>query len=255
MSSQTEENKTETDDDCLYVSSISHKEIKITELEVNNVNQQGVSSQQLPAQSIEKDSKYIVEEPLDYGYDYIFEPDHNKPLPTGEKFKFATSVGEINGVMEYEYKSFRLKCEKESFDEEQTDSLIGWDLMNEPHLDSNVRSISMIKWPNVGFGFELDMEKIGTESFVYVKNIVADSPSEFSLQLGDILIEMDEYDVESDLFQDIKQLNEYLNTKENIHLFVVHESKYFRLKSENGDLLKNHIKNCEDFVIFSKNIE
>ena len=47
----------------------------------------------------------------------------------------------------------------------------------------------------------------------------------------------------------------YINEKmSDLHLMVVHESKYFRLKSEsNDDLLKDFHKNCEDIVIVSHN--
>ena len=246
-----------------YLSSLKHQDVKITEMPQNlNGSSNGENGH---ATNHQDKNEYIIEEPLDYGYDYIFEPDHNKPSPSpnshsndnnnksGDKFKFATSIGEINGVLEYEYRSFTFKYDKE----DDSVWVKEWDLMNQNHLQSNVRGISMIKWPQVGFGFELDIQKVGEESFIYVKNILADSPAEFSLQLGDILIEMDEFGSENEMFQNIDNLNSYMNSKDSIHLFVVHESKYFRLKSENDDLLKNCYKNCEDIVIVSykKNIE
>jgi SET domain-containing protein len=55
--------------------------------------------------------------------------------------------------------------------------------------------------------------------------------------------------------QQMEDLMKYINEKSNdLHLMVVHESKYFRLKSEsNENLLKDLNKNCEDIVIVSCN--
>ncbi len=72
------------------------------------------------------------------------------------------------------------------------------------------------------------------------------------MQLGDILLEVDDINAAD---HEMDDLMKYINEKmSDLHLMVVHESKYFRLKSEtNDDLLKDFHKNCEDIVIVSHN--
>ena len=112
--------------------------------------------------------------------------------------------------------------------------------------------ISLSKWPDVGYGFNLSKQAIDNETIFYVSDIVSNSPAEFSLQLGDILLEVDDLNAYD---QQMEDLMKYINEKSNdLHLMVVHESKYFRLKSEsNENLLKDLNKNCEDIVIVSCN--
>ena len=108
----------------------------------------------------------------------------------------------------------------------------------------------MSKWAKVGFGFNLSKQSIDDEIILYVSHIVSNSPAEFSLQLGDILLEFDDINTAE---KEIDDIVKYIEAKENsLHLMVIHESKYFQLKSmENGDVLKNFRKNCEDIVIVS----
>ena len=110
----------------------------------------------------------------------------------------------------------------------------------------------MSKWPNVGYGFNLSKQAIENETIYYVSDIASNSPAEFSLQLGDILLEVDDINTSD---HEMDELIKYINEKEtDLNLMVVHESKYFRLKSEsNDDLLKDFHRNCEDIVIVSCN--
>lgn len=90
-----------------------------------------------------------------------------------------------------------------------------------------------------------------------MSRIESDSPAELSaLRLGDILIELDD-EAPSDRFPPtlgsdadcLAKVREYVATRDNLHLVVVHESQYARLKAEDTDLLKNYIFNCEDIVV------
>lgn len=272
--------------------------IQITELlqdqeqekEREQTDEQGQQQDQEQQDQKEDSHKYIVEEP----FDYIFEPSHQPidQLTTQPRdshstvdmkdagFKFARSIRETDdGVLEYEYRSYRLKgsslCgddDEHQHQEMRTDdessstisntnnycqNLCEHDLMNESHLSrSNFRSISMIKWPQVGFGVELGKQTLGDdETFFYVNRVFSDSPAEFSLQPGDILLELDEITLADGLFAGVDQINNYLEQHESVHMIVAHESKYFKIKSENADLLKESQLTCEDIVIVSlKNI-
>ena len=132
-----------------FFGSVPNQDVRITEMpHSNGTGENGASVSD--ASSLEKD-KYIIEEPLDYGYDYIFEPHHNKSSSqasttsssngNGDKspshFKFATSIGEINGVLEYEYKSYTFKCDKDN----ESTWLNEWEAS---HMDSNVRGLDSL---------------------------------------------------------------------------------------------------------------
>lgn len=188
---------------------------------------------------------YYISEP----FDYIFEPEHYpKPSKTStekesSRFKHARMVREIDGVLEYEYRSYTYKKNLYS----SSENLDELDLFYENHLDAQIRGVSLSKWPNVGFGFSLAMEQIGHDNLVYVCEVLGDSPAECCLQLGDILIELDDMNFSESV--SIESLNKYLEDKDNVHLMVIHQSKYARLKAENEDLLKNTFTNCEDIVI------
>lgn len=202
--------------------------------------------------------KYFVEEPSPY--DYIFEPDHcgketsqNRETKMSEdetdsedskdKFTHARMVRETDGFLEYEYKSYTYNRNALTPD---------LNYFFNDHLNGIIRGISLVKWPQIGFGFTLAQQPISNEeSFIYVDKIENDSPAEFCLQSGDIIIEIDE--LEPDKFANMNDLNKYLSDRENVHLMVIHESKYMRLKSENEELLKNYNTNCEDIVIVSWN--
>ena len=56
-----------------------------------------------------------------------------------------------------------------------------------------IRGISLAKCPEVGFGFGLENHKVSNDQSMYfVSEIAVDSPAEFCLQPGDILLEIDE---------------------------------------------------------------
>jgi len=226
--------------------------ITITEV---NINQDDSSDKE------EKTVASLVEEP----FDYIFEPDHYAPtdsaqfsLSQEEKYhsgiklfsRAAKMVGEKDGILEYEYKSV---CDiKDSTDQKEQDNYFNdFDYKNH-HLNAIIRGISLSKYPGSNFGFELTRYRSESEDYFYVSKIDADTPAEFCLQLGDILIELDDMNPTIQ-FKSIDELNEFLNEKDDIHLMVIHETKYFRLKAENEDLLKSYCINCEDMVIVSWN--
>lgn len=227
----------------------------------------------------EGEDKFYVEEP----FDFIFEPEHypkNGDSENAEKrpklsddqtkvnedehtkqHKYAQVIRELDdGVIEYEYKSYTYD---RSFYtnklNEDLDSVYFEEFNSFHHLrssDSQIRGASLSRWPQVGFGFELGVARLVGDRLVYVSRISADSPAELSsLKLGDILIEIDD-ETPSERFSEsdsdseaLAKINEYVSKRENLHLMVVHESQYARLKAENEDLLKNYYFNCEDFVV------
>lgn len=239
--------------------------------------------QQQPKQEKDKSKeanqdKFYVEEP----FDFIFEPGHY-PKSNAEKrpklsddqteeskdddeqhtkqHKYAQVVRELDdGVLEYEYKSYTYDRSfytnrlNEDLDSVYFEEFNSFHHMRSP--DSQIRGVSLSRWPRVGFGFDLGVARVDGDLLVYVSRISTDSPAELSsLKLGDILIEIDdqvpgERFAETDNDADaLKKINEYVSKRENLHLMVVHESQYARLKSENEDLLKNYYFNCEDFVV------
>lgn len=247
MSEHKEENKFE------YIFSVSNRNIIITEMADLNEKNATKSEHKEPFDG------YYVEEPFDQ-FDYIFEPDHYpksnklpKPETTQEaacanenKLTFARIIRENEGQLEYEYQRFKFidkyldsgsKTSKDVID-------LFFNLSHDNHLDAIVRNINITKWPNVGFGFNLAKHCHDDERFIYVSSIKSNSPAEFSLQLGDILVEIDEMNP-CESFKSLNDLEKYLNEKQSLHLLAIHESKYFKLKSENEDF----IQICEDIVI------
>lgn len=215
---------------------------------------------------------YRVEEP----YDYIFEPNHNPAHTTpafytnlngakasldqkenylnGSKFlnRVARMVSEKDGVLEYEYNAKVDVRSSMDEDEEYFEKYFNdFDYMNH-HLNAIIRSISLSKYPTLGFGFSLDKKTGQNGDLFCVKEIMPNSPAEMCLRLGDILIEIDERNP-SDRFKSVAEAHEYLSANDNIHLMVIHESKYIRLTSPNEDLIRNCCINCEDMVIVSWN--
>lgn len=169
-----------------------------------------------------------------------------------------------DGMLEYEYKSFTYD---RSFYtnklNDDLDSIYFEEFNSHLHMraESLIRGVSLSRWPNVGFGFELATARLGTEPLVYINRIHPDSPAKLSsLRLGDVLIEIDEMlPVESFAAASddemLKRVNEYVGSRENLHFMVVHESQYSRLKADDEHLLKNYYFNCEDIVVvnFRKN--
>jgi hypothetical protein len=245
-------------DETHYTRTCNH--IEIIEIANNNINK------------LEQDNKdeYFVEEP----YDYIFEPDHNPPAKrsedhlekseqilndqkpsdqsitakdNGKKFTHTRMVKETNGFLEYEYfhKSANLNNQVQYQHHDDYNYY-------ESHLDANIRGISLCKWPVVGFGLKLNREVIDNETFTYVSEMQQDSPAEFGLQLGDIVLEIDEENP-NEKFVQISELNDYINSRDSLHLVVIHHTKYFDFKRNNLDLLTNYHINCDDIVIVTWN--
>jgi len=186
-------------------------------------------------------SEYLVEEP----YDFIFEPGHYQ-MPTNSSVdqqshhhhqqqhqqQHRRFVEERDGILIYEHSS-------------STDRFEHFQNQQQHHLNALIRSISLSKRPGTGFGFDLTRNN---EDFVYVSNIMPDSPAEFCLQLGDVFIEVDEMNpIES--FKDIMSLSDYLNRRDNVNILAIHHSKYMKLKSENEEINSYCCSNCKDIVI------
>lgn len=172
------------------------------------------------------------------------------------KFTYATVVGENNGFLEYEYKNYtykrnlytnRLKNEN-MMDHLDNDFYLLNDYIDN-HLNALIRGVSLSKWPSVGFGFTLAKQTFGTENIFFICDIKPNSPAEFGLQLGDILIEVDDLNTREN-FKNLDEISAYLEMKESIHVLAIHESKYHWVMSKT-DFLKNHHMNCEDIVIVS----
>ena len=227
----------------------------------SNIQITEMNNQHEEAGAKDEKADYTVEEP----FDYIFEPDHypkhadakttinqDQTYHNGAKIlsRAARMVGEKDGILEYEYKSVSDVRHTEA-DEEALDSFNDFDYKHH-HLNAIIRGISLSKYPGTGFGFSLGKHTTELENYFYVNDIMADSPAEFALQLGDILIELDDMNP-SDAFKSIDELHDYLGQKDNLHMMAIHENKYLKLKSENGELIRNYCTNCEDMVIVSWN--
>jgi hypothetical protein len=175
-------------------------------------------------------SEYVVEEP----YDYIFEPDHYPLRHTDKEHQKQTcSIEEKDGILIYEHSTRSSSSNNNN--------------NHHHHLNALLRNISLSKSPHTGFGFDLSREN----DLMYVSNIVPDSPAEFCLQLGDVLIEIDEMNP-CESFLDMSQLMDYLNTKELIYLMAIHHTKYMQLKSSDKEI-NDWCTNCKDVVIVSWN--
>lgn len=193
-----------------------------------------------------KQDEYYISEP----FDYIFEPDHYPKHSNPKKsniFKHARIVRDRDGILEYEYQSYAYtnNIPDEHLNLEDLDLFYLNNFDYETHLHGLTRNVTLPKWPHVGFGFSLAKHKMDNEELVYVNEVLSDSPAEFCLQLGDILLEMDDLNLRNT--SSIADLQKHIEQKEKINLMVIHKSKYARLKSENG--LGNTFFNCENFVI------
>jgi len=194
------------------------------------------SSNQAEQQQEEATSmaEYVVEEP----YDYIFEPNHY-PKPSMDQpheqvnHQHRRLIEEKDGILIYEQCSSTDRFENSS------------SVYQHHHLNALIRNISLSKRPGTGFGFDLSRNDA---DFVYVSQIMPDSPAEFCLQIGDVIIEIDEMNP-MEKFEDIASLNDYLNRLDNVLLMAVHHSNYMRLKSENEEINSYCCSNCKDIVI------
>lgn len=226
-----------------YYQTIS--DIVITEVLGERENEKQSEEASSAASAAESQSEYVVEEP----YDYIFEPDHypsKNSNPKASTYMRSRLIEEKDGILVYEHNK------KPNIDAEIEKELDNFYALNH-HLNALIRSINLPKWPRIGFGFDLALDKhdLLDEHFYYVKNIHPDSPAEFGLQLGDVLLEVDEMNP-LERFVNLKELNEYLSKRENCHLMAIHHSKLVKLKSENEEV-KQYCSNCKDIVIVSLN--
>lgn len=241
--------------------------IKITEI----INGQDLNNES----NLNEDSShdYLVEEPLDF----IFEPNHDPQYVSGytntnnispqysvsqeEKSKngvkylnrMARMVSESDGILEYQYTSTSDMRSTLDDDEEFFENYFNDFDYRHHHLNAIIRSISLSSYPDTQcFGFNIARHLEEDEDLFYVDKIIPNTPAELCLRLGDIIVEIDEKNP-SEMFERTDQLHEYLNNKTSIHMMVIHESKYTRLKSQEQDLVKKCSIDCEDVVIVSWN--
>jgi hypothetical protein len=180
------------------------------EIKITEVFEQTAEEQDI--QNASQASEYLVEEPTD------------EPVACEEEFYVKK---EENGS----------KCESFECYSKSRGTL-------ENHL---IKGITLSKWPGVGFGFKL--AKCSDKDYFMVKEIEADSPAESCLKVGDLVIEIDEFEP-YDKFGNLDEFNGYLSERDNIHLTALNESDYNKFKSLNMSL-SNYSSNCEDIVIVS----
>lgn len=203
------------------------------------------------------------------------DPSSSSSSSKSNQHKYAQVIRELDdGMLEYEYKSFT--CDRSFYTNklnDDLDSIYFQEFNSHLHMraESLIRGVSLSRWPHVGFGFELATARIGAEPLIYVNHIDVDSPAALSsLRLGDVLIEVDEIMLPVDQVSTaaaaapssnsysfaggtdeavLKRVEDYMASRDNLHLMVVHESQYVRLKAEDDYLLKNYYFNCEDIVV------
>lgn len=189
--------------------------------------------------------EYFISEP----FDFIFEPGHYPPQTDTRKskiFKHAKIIRDCDGILEYEYESYSYNKNMDSnLNSEELDSFYLENFDSETHLHGLMRSITLPKWPGVGFGFSLSKSKCDDQEMLFVSEIFADSPAESCLQIGDLVLELDDLNLKN--WDIISNLEKYMDKKENVNMVVIHKTKYPRLKLEND--FKNIEYDCENFVI------
>ena len=194
---------------------------------------------------VKENKEYFISEP----FDYIFEPGHYPSQKDNKKskiFKHAKIVSDSNGILEYEYESYTYNKNMETnLNPEELDSIYLDSFDSDTHLHGLMRSISLPKWPDVGFGFSLSKSKFNDQDMLFVSEIFADSPAESCLQIGDLVLELDDLNLKN--FDIISNLEKYMEKKDNVNLLVIHKTKYPSLKLQSE--LKNIEHDCEDFVI------
>ncbi|RNA18299.1 hypothetical protein BpHYR1_033976 [Brachionus plicatilis] len=189
--------------------------------------------------------EYFISEP----FDYIFEPGHYPQQKNSRKskiFKHAKIIRDRDGILEYEYESYTYNKDMDSnMNPEELDSFYLDSFDSETHLHGLMRSITLPKWPGVGFGFSLSKSKCDNQDMLFVSEVFAESPAESCLQIGDLVLELDDLNLKNcDTFFNLEK---YMENKDNVNLVVIHKTKYPRLKLENE--LKNVEYDCENFVI------
>jgi hypothetical protein len=176
----------------------------------------------------------------------------------------AKMLGEKDGIVEYEYVSrqsssrFRQRMNSEAInDDDDTEMEMLENFFDEfdlkhHHLNAITRGISLSRFASgPSFGFKLSRSVSFDDDFIYISQIEPDSPAEFCLQIGDVIVELDEMDP-CESFSNLSEINRYLSERDFIHLMAIHASKYSMLKSQNDlNLLRDHCYNCEDIVIVS----
>jgi hypothetical protein len=124
------------------------------------------------------------------------------------------------------------------------------DYYNENYVKNGlIKSITLSKWPIVGFGFHLDKCSFGlNKTYYFVNDIAGNSPAESCLAVGDLVIELDEFNP-ADKFDDLKALGDYLRECDTIHLMTLAQVDYEKFETQYDLSLRNYSKNCEDIVI------
>ena len=123
---------------------------------------------------------------------------------------------------------------------------------NEDYIKNPLlRGITLSKWPHVGFGFKLC--RCEEKKHYFIEKIVADSPADSCLNLGDLIVELDEFDNPFDIFNNLNQIEDYLNSVENLHLVCIAHDNFLKFKLKNKSLKSYSNINCEDIVVVSWN--
>ena len=110
-----------------------------------------------------------------------------------------------------------------------------------------LRRITLSKWPGVGFGFKLS--RCDEKKYYYISEILSDSPADCCLNLGDLIIELDEFDNPFEIFNDINKIQDYLDSIDNIHLVSIANDNYLKFKLKNKTIKNFGNINCEDIII------
>jgi hypothetical protein len=173
-------------------------EFEYRSIQITEINHTDLQNEETVTTTTETSKDYLVEEPLDF----IFEPNHNPPKQqTSEVSSFtkiqriARMVSESDGILEYEYKSHTgMKSNIDDDDDEEFFDRYFNDFdYQHYHLNAIIRNVSLSQFPvSSGFGFSLAKHMQDNEHLYYIYRITPDTPADFSLRLGDIILELDE---------------------------------------------------------------
>jgi hypothetical protein len=114
-----------------------------------------------------------------------------------------------------------------------------------------LRRISLSKWPNVGFGFKLS--RCDEKKYYYISEVLSDSPADCCLNLGDLIVELDEFENPFEIFNDSNRIENYLDSIESLHLACIANDNYLKFKLKNKALKNFGNINCEDIIIVTWN--
>lgn len=102
-------------------------------------------------------------------------------------------VSDSDGILEYVYDSSIDLSPNEDDDEEFFDRYFNDYDYQHYHLNAIIRNISLSQFPgSASFGFYVARHTQDDEDLYYINRITPDTPADFSLRLGDIILELDE---------------------------------------------------------------